>query len=401
MQVALSVHGRLFLLTACLMLSGQSVWGQSDSGSEKDQPLYWDNGLWFSRTLLKLKVGGQAQLDTAGFVSDQEAFALENGVEWRRAQIYTNIQLGKRISFKFQWGFQGQPPRLKDAWMQLSFPKLGVQLRGGRFSSTFGLEKETSSNDLMFLEESLVAAFVPRQETGFLVHSQSSRRRWDIGFSSGAKEYECLLCDILGVTGRYSTSLELGRKDRLLHLGVDLSRRWHGPGEKAQYRARPESHIAPIFVDTGKIAAERVDTALIESAFNNGPYSVQSESGWAWIRSPGGELHGFFAFYVYGSYTLTGESRPYNERRGTFGSIRPKREFRDGDGGVGAFVVAARYSYIDLNDRDVRGGTLGDFSFALNWYPTRHARAMFNVIRAKREALEAVWIVQARLQLAY
>jgi phosphate-selective porin OprO/OprP len=68
---------------------------------------------------------------------------------------------------------------------------------------------------------------------------------------------------------------------------------------------------------------------------------------------------------------------------------------------MGAFVVAARYSYIDLNDHDVSGGTLGDLSFALNWYPTRSARAMFNVIRAKREALEAVWIVQARLQLAY
>ena len=401
MSVVFSFRSPLLLLALYLVLSSSSVLGQSDSSSEEDKPLYWDNGLWFSRPRLKLKIGGQAQLDNAGFFSDQEEFALENGVEWRRAQIYTTIQLGKRFSFKFQWGFQGQPPRLKDAWMQLSFPKLGMYVRGGRFSSTFGLEKETSSNDLMFLEESLVTAFVPRQETGFLIHSQSSRRRWDIGFSSGAKEYECLLCDILGVTGRYSTGLELGRKDRLLHLGGDFSRRWHGPGEMAQYRARPESHIAPVIVNTGKIAADRVNTALIESAFNNGPFSVQSESGWAWVKSPGGELYGFFSFYVYGSYTLTGEPRPYNASRGTFGSIRPKREFRDGDGGMGAFVVAARYSYIDLNDRDVRGGTLGDLSFALNWYPTRHARAMFNAIRAKREVLEAVWVFQFRLQLAY
>jgi phosphate-selective porin len=277
--VHLSARGRWILLTAYLLLSWSSARAQSDSSSNDEDPLYWDNGLWFSRPRLQLKIGGQAQLDTAGFVSDQQEFALENGVEWRRAQIYTNIQVGKRISFKFQWGFQGQPPRLKDAWMQVLLPKLNVFMRGGRFSSTFGLEKETSSNDLMFLEESLVTAFVPRQETGFLLHSQSNRRRWDIGFTSGAKEFECLLCNILGVTGRYSTGLELGRKDRLLHLGVDLSRRWYGSGETARIRARPESHLAPVFVDTGVLAADRADTALIETAFVNGRYSIQSESG--------------------------------------------------------------------------------------------------------------------------
>ncbi len=396
-----SIHARLLMLAACLMFSGAPVWAQTDSTSEDNKPLQWDNGLWYRGPNLQLKVGGQAQLDTAGFVGDQDEFAFDNGVEWRRAQLYTNIQLKERISFKFQWGFQGQPPRLKDAWMQISFPRLGVYMRGGRFSSTFGLEKETSSNDLMFLEESLVSTFVPRQETGVLIHSVSNRRRWDIGFSSGASELECLLCDVLGVTGRYSTGLQLGRKDRLLHVGGDFSRRWLGENESARLRARPESHLAPYLIDTGEIAADRTDTALLETAFVDGPYSIQSETGWTRVKTPSGDRMGFFAFYVYGSYTLTGETRPYNETRGIFDSVRPKREFRDGAGGTGAVIVAARYSYIDLDDKGLDGGTLGDLSFALNWYPTQHARAMFNLIRAKREALDAVWIFQARLQLAY
>jgi hypothetical protein len=55
----------------------------------------------------------------------------------------------------------------------------------------------------------------------------------------------------------------------------------------------------------------------------------------------------------------------------------------------------------DGNETGREGGTLSDLSFALNWYTTRSARAMFNVIRAKREALIAAWSLQFRLQLAY
>ena len=388
------------LLVAGLTLAGSAASGQTPS-DPPERRWRWDDGAWFTTPNLELKIGGQAQLDTAGFASEQDELALDGGVDWRRARIYADLHLKKRLRFKLQWGFEGQPPLLKDAWMEVRLPKINTYLRGGRMSSTFGLEKETGSNDVMFLEAGLTSAFVPRQETGVLVHSQSRRLRWDISFSSGASELECLLCDVLGVTGRFSTGLNLGSKTKLLHLGGDYSRRWVGSGETAQLRARPESHIAPVFVDTGELAAQRVDTALAETAFISGPYSVQSEAGWAWVRTPDQGRLGFFALYVYGTWTLTGEKRPYDGARGSIGRIRPKREFRDGKGGKGAFLVAARYSYIDLNAGDVNGGTLSDVSLAFNWYPTRHAAGQFNVIRARREALEPVWIFQLRLQLAY
>ncbi len=352
---------------------------------------------------MQVKVGGQAQNDTANFAGGGDrAGELEGGVEWRRVRLYAQGPFLRRWFFKFQWDFVGRnPPNLKDAYVQFAFEPFGtaMAIRGGRFTTTFGLENDGNSNDTMFMEQGLTSTFVPPQETGVLVHSQSSRRRWDFSFSSGVSELtRCLVCDVVGITARYSTAFELG-DDRLLHVGGDYSRRW--PDEAVRYAQRPESNVAPLFVDTGFLSARAVDTVLTEAAFLDGPFSVQGEYGLSTVRLHDGPRPTFHAFYVFGSYALTGERRQYSETRGVIGRLSPRREFRDGAGGMGAFEVAYRFSRIDLNNAEITGGTLNDSSFAVNWYPTRAIRLAINVVRASRETWEPVWIFQGRLQLAY
>jgi phosphate-selective porin OprO/OprP len=373
---------------------------------EKKPPrFYWDNGLWFRarRANFRVKIGGQAQNDTAGFASNgTQPVELEGGVEWRRARVYALGSFARRWAFKFQWDFTtGRSPSLTDAWLEFEFRLWRQQLsiRSGRFSSTFGLENDASSSDILFMEQGLTSAFVPPQETGVLLHSESNRRRWDVSFSSSAKELECLICSVAGMTGRYSTSFKFGREDRRLHVGMNYSRRW--TDEAINYAERPESHIAPAFVDTGPFLADRVDAALAEGAYLDGPVSLQSEYAVTRVKRSVRDEPLFHAFYVLGSYALTGEARPYRENLGTIRRIRPKRELRDGSGGLGAFEIAARFSYIDLNDKDISGGKLADVSFAFNWYPTYPTRVSFNVIRADRESWDPVWIFQGRLQVAF
>ncbi len=179
---------------------------------------------------------------------------------------------------------------------------------------------------------------------------------------------------------------------------MNASRNW--PDQAVNYAERPESHIAPVFVDTGPILAERVDTALAEGAYLMGPFSLQAEYGIKGVKSTDGTRPIFYALYVSTSYALTGEMRPYVESLGTIRRIRPEREVRDGHGGLGAFEIAFRFSRIDLNDDNVMGGTLNDLTLGFNWYPTRPTRVSFNVIRAKREGWDPVWIFQGRWQLA-
>ena len=50
-------------------------------------------------------------------------------------------------------------------------------------------------------------------------------------------------------------------------------------------------------------------------------------------------------------------------------------------GGKGAFELAARASYVDLNDRDIIGGEQANLSLGLNWYPNSSWRLMLNLIK--------------------
>jgi phosphate-selective porin len=91
---------------------------------------------------MRMKIGGQAQNDTAGFVAEgTQPVEIENGVEWRRARVYALGTIGKRWGFKFQWDLAARP-YLKDAWLQWRFLIFDgkVWLRAGRFTTTFGFE---------------------------------------------------------------------------------------------------------------------------------------------------------------------------------------------------------------------------------------------------------------------
>ncbi|MCY2964262.1 MAG: porin, partial [Planctomycetota bacterium] len=93
----------------------------------------------------------------------------------------------------------------------------------------------------------------------------------------------------------------------------------------------------------------------------------------------------FPSLYTQVGYFLTGEHRPYLKKAGAIDRVKPFRnvKFFDNDGtGWGAWEIAARYSYIDLNSRDIDGGRLNDLTLGLNWYLNPNAKVQFNWIRA-------------------
>ena len=55
-------------------------------------------------------------------------------------------------------------------------------------------------------------------------------------------------------------------------------------------------------------------------------------------------------------------------------------------GGLGAWQVGARYSWIDLDNRGVQGGTVHDVTLGLNWFLNPYTKWQWNVEALYRNA---------------
>jgi phosphate-selective porin OprO/OprP len=372
--------------------------------------IYWHEGLHLDGPWehLRVKIGGDAQNDTAGFENVGSAEAaigapIDGNVQWRRARVYASGSLHTHVQFKFRFDFAASnPPRLQDAFV--SFVRLPIptlEITAGRFKAPLGLDGYTGSDDTVFLERSLLTTtFLPSRNTGFLIHGQSKHLgiRWSVGaLQPETDDLSLKNTDQLGYSGRFSAAFRTGaQKKTLLHLGLDFWRR--NVADTIELASRPESHIAPKFVDTGEVASDHLDIGDLEAGLQRGPLTLQSELALTHVRTTDqGDLR-FPAFYVQASYFLTGETRPYNGEY-VFSRPRPKREL--GKEGGGALELGFRFSHVDLDESSVRGGRLDDWSFAFNWYPYYNAQLMTNFIVANLANARPVLIFQMRLQVAF
>lgn len=177
------------------------------------------------------------------------------------------------------------------------------------------------------------------------------------------------------VDGRLVYAPKLG--DVQLHLGA--SGHWRRLGRlgdaSTRYRQRPFAHTT--------------NTRLIGTPAMN----VEDETMYgAELAAISGRLHGVAEYYTlkadrrdlspvafhgaYGEvgYFLTeGDTRGY--KGGIFTTNAPAHPL--GDGGIGSIQVNLRYDWLDLNDRDIRGGTQNGYIVGLIWTPIQYFR--FNV----------------------
>lgn len=158
---------------------------------------------------------------------------------------------------------------------------------------------------------------------------------------------------------------------------------------EADFRTRPEARSVRRWLDTDDIdGGDDYSLLGLEGVVNVGPVQVVGEYQSVWLDRIAMQDVQFHGGYVYISYFLTGEHMPWDRESGTLDRIKPFENFFlvpcCGDCGVGrgwgAWQVAARYSYADFSDADVRGGVGESFTLGLNWYWTAYARMQFNYI---------------------
>ncbi len=395
---------------------------------EKDYTVEWKNGLRINRNdgAFKIKIGGRIHFDVGAISPDSSLEANEdagiyggnaldgNGAEFRRSRIYISGTLWEDFLFKAQYDFAGGDVDWKDVYLGVkNLPVVGRVLVG-QSHEPFSLEELTSSNYITFMERSLATgAFAPSRQTGIRASNAILEKRmtWDAGLYYGDTDDDgdTNFDDITNFDATLRiTGLPYYQNDgkQLLHLGLGYSHQFRDEDENTiRYRARPESHLTNArLVNTGRIAADGADLINPEVAFVWGSFSMQGEYFWSTLDSTQADDPTFQGAYIYGSWFVTGENRTYSTSSAKFGRVQPAKNF--GEGGIGAVELAARWSWLDLNDGDVAGGEQNNFTLGVNWYLKPNYRVMFNYVYADVEDFDEAEdgdadIFQARFQVDF
>jgi len=372
----------------------------------------WNNGaeIKSSDGKFKFKFGGRIQFDVMNIFQDDllsDEFEAQNGAEFRRLRWYTSGTLFKSIKFKLQFDFAQGDAGVKDAYIEVvKIPVIG-NFRLGHFKQPFGLEMHTSSKYVLFMERGLTNAFTPERDLGFMIHNRHFNKRlaWFAGYFYPSGSVGKYLGDQYRLTFRlvglpiYKTE---GRYT-VLQIGAAYENQFQN-NEELSISERPEAHLAPKYIDLTVDFANRADVFGGELSFVFGSLSLQGEYMYNRIKpstssSALNDLYNFYAYYGSVSWFLTGEHRNFSTSKAAYDRIDPKKNL--GGGGAGAWEVAARISRIDMNDRDLEGGAMTDYTFGLNWYLNPATRFMFNYIYSDIENSGYANIVMLRFQVAF
>lgn len=324
--------------------------------------------------LVTARLGVDLIADWTGFNQDATSLALHGRQDDRfevrsaRVQIAGRLLDNDRIIYRFAAQYRGfdiDPDRnwdVTDAALTWLFNSRGSRINIGQIRETFSYE--TLANTATTPQsERIINVFAASRNIGISVtHVFGATRDWtasiglyrdSFGFSgSGA-----------GATARLTHLLWADADGgRYMHLGAAWRHRPDDDG-MIRYRGRPGSNVADNFVDTGEFAASGANHFGVEGLWSNGGVSVLGEYVLARVSAPAHDNPWFQGFYVTGSWVLTGEHRPYDRAAGLARRLVPA-------GRWGAPEIVARYAAVDLESRDIRGGSFDRFEAGLNWWAT-------------------------------
>ena len=354
--------------------------------------IYWDRGLVvesFVPGRFKALIGFWGDYDLGYLDPDSNVAAAypatnESGGELRRLRVYVQGYFLQYFEYKFQADITGDAQDRVDLWVGLKdIPKDGY-VRMGYQKEPFSLEMLISASNTTMMERSLVNALAPGRNWGVqgMTTFFEERMTAALSLSNDNDEPFTSFGDLQDYTMRLTYLPRYENKGAdLWHVGFNYS--YRTGGDSLKYSTRPECYLATDrLINTENFYFNRAYNVGLEGIWKRGPTYAQGEVITSLADTDEGS-RSFTGFYVQGSHFLTGEQRPYDRQRGIFGQVVPKEFFDIGKGsGWGAWEVAARLSYLDLNSGNIRGGRETDLTLGLNWYLNRKFRIMINYVYA-------------------
>jgi len=348
-------------------------------------------------------VGAPPNRETTG------ARDLSDGFLVRRARFGFDGTVGRDFTYRLLMDLGGSgtegPTRINDAWIAYS----GIApftFQFGAFAPSANMDDATSADDLPFIERASAselsrALAAADGRMGLAVKANGKRWMSSLAFTTRTAN-DAEVFDVQSAIVARAGFLAATSDTYNFHLGASgtyvISPADQGqeasPRHPLRFRDRPEIRVdGTRLIDTGNIDADHASALGIEIAGNWKNFYLQGEHYWFDVERRASSTLAdpdFKGYYFQGSWILTGESRRYSPVTGSFQNPRPKVQFA-GNGGYGAWELAARYSRMNLNFEEglegtaasadsVRGGDQEVWTLGVNWFPNPNVKVMLNYL---------------------
>ncbi|MBI4230970.1 MAG: hypothetical protein HY608_09070 [Planctomycetes bacterium] len=364
-----------------------------ETPEEKRLRTIYDDGFYLVGPDDTLKIGGWAQSDTR-WLEDNHPAASEFFT--RRARLDVRGTLEKDFAYRFYTAFEGASARLQEGWIEYRRAPL-ARVRIGQFKEPFSLEAAGSSRWTAAVERALGPTNLsPQEDLGAQVHGALGDRRaeYAVGFFNGRGKNVSDTNDEKDAAARLTLLPFRNGPSWLAGLQVGASAT-EGRADDSlagtEYRTAPRT--AFVTFASGVTQAGSTSRRGVEAEWLAGPFglavehlSVQREGV---ERAPYEEDVRSDAWYVTGTWLLTGESQPRNK------TVRPARPLGE-DGGWGAWGVHARIEEFDTQDRLFERGMatgtphVSSWTAGVSWWPNRHIRVLGDLFHDNFDGLVTV-----------
>jgi phosphate-selective porin OprO and OprP len=351
----------------------------------------------------RLRIGAHLQLDSKTFANDQ-AHLVTDAFNIRRARAIFEGSLGKYVDFRFMPDLGNGQALVYDAYADIKIKPYAV-LRGGKFKTPLGLELLQSDPDRPFIENALPSDLVPSRDEGLqlygnIVHRLSYQAAIVNGAPDGAS-IDGAKNNGKDVVGRiFATPFAPSGPEVLKGLGF---------GVGASTGHQDEGAVLPTFKSTGgqavffaygtktvtPFADGRRLTYIPQLYYYVGPFGLLAEyvdtaQKVAATISSVTTVHDFdnHAWQVAGSWVLTGEKKSYK-------SVIPRKGLEiDGDRGIGAWELVARYTVLNVDKAAFADGFADPtksarvaraWNLGVNWYLNYFTKLQFEYEQTRFE----------------
>lgn len=366
---------------------------------------------------------------------------LSSGTGFRRARLGFDGRMFADWSYALLYDMGGsgtEGSKLADAYLQYD-GIAPLRLRTGAFATPQGIEDQTSSGDLLFMERAAPT------ELARGVAGADGRKNLISAFASDDDYYAAASWSLARVGDAATLDAQNAAVGRLAYRvhkdpnsNVVLSASGSHIWKLADAQQTPAVNSPVTLQNT---LENNVDTTrLVSTGAVNAKdatiWGLEAAANWKNLYGHGGYFRysidrrdalpdpSFDGWFLQASWVLTGEARRYNSAAAAWQTPRPGKPLDLKTGDLGAFELAARYSTLDLDYRagasglaiatgsgGIRGGRQEGWTVGLNWYPNSVVRVLLNYQHLDVDRLNAatpftdvgqkVDILSARAQLAF